>query len=73
MRRDFDRFGIAYMPCTIAGWCYLFGFVLAMLAIVFLVRAVWDASGLPGVDVAQGLILVAGVVATVRFAHTRSK
>lgn len=60
------------MPCTIAGWCYLFGFVFATLAIVFLVGVIWEASGLPGVDLARGLILVAGVIAMVRFAHSRS-
>jgi hypothetical protein len=72
MRRDFDRYGIGYMPCTNAGCVYLFAFILATLAVTFMAGALWQASDLPGVEVVRGLILVAGIIATIRFAHRRS-
>ncbi|MAY19656.1 MAG: hypothetical protein CL955_03455 [Erythrobacteraceae bacterium] len=72
-RKDFDRFGFSYMPCTIAGWLYLCGFVSATIAAVFLGRFVWTAWGLPGVDFVGGAILLIGIIALTRFAHRRSE
>lgn len=71
-RTHFERVGIAYIPCTIAGLFYLFAFVLATLSVVFLVGAVWVGSGLRGVNIVRGLILMTGVIAMVRFAQRRS-
>jgi hypothetical protein len=76
MRRQdahFERVGIAYMPCTIAGWGFLFAFVIATLVLVFLARTIWAFAGWQGAEVVQGVLLVAGALATVRFAHKRSK
>ena len=72
-RKDFDRFGFGFMPCTIAGLLYLFGFVSATIAAVFLGRFVWTAWGLPSVDFVGGVILLIGIIALNRFAHRRSE
>lgn len=71
--KHFERFGIAYMPCTVAGWGYLFAFVAATLVSVFLVQAIWTKTGWQGGDAVQAAILVVGVLGMVRFAHSRSK
>ena len=68
---NFERVGIAFMPCSIVGWGYLFAFVIATLALVFLAGAVWAFAGWQGDEVIQAAVLVAGVLATVRFARKR--
>lgn len=70
---DFERVGIAYMPCSVAGWGYLFAFVITTLVLMFLATAVWAFAGWHGTEVIQGAILVVGVLATVRFARNRSE
>lgn len=69
----FERVGMAYMPCSGPGWGYLFTFVMTTLALLFLATAVWSFARWQGVEFIQGVILVLGVLATVRFAHKRSK
>ena len=71
-KAHYERIGIAYMPCTVAGWGFLFGFVISTLALVFLASAAWAFSGWQGADVIRGLILIAGALTMVRFAHKRS-
>ena len=68
----FERFGIGFMPITVAGWGYLFAFILITLTVVFAGRSIWLALEWQGIDVLTFAILTAGVISTVRFAHKRS-
>lgn len=70
---DFERLGIAYVPCSVAGWGFLFAFVLTTLALVFLASAVWAYAGWQGAEVIQAAIMVVCVLAAVRFADKRSE
>jgi len=72
-KAHFDRIGIAYVPCTVVGWMYLFSFVIATLSLMFAARSIWAFAGWQGADAVQVAILVAGALATVRFAHERSR
>ena len=69
---DFERFGMAYMPITTAGWSYLFAFALMILAAVFAIRSIWLSFDWKGVDVMTFAMLAIGAILFVRFAHKRS-
>ena len=71
-RAHFERFGIAYMPTSIAGWIYLFVLIMLALCCLFLVQALWTKAGWPGADLAQFVTLMIGVIAITRFARNRS-
>ena len=60
------------MPRTNAGCAYLALFFLATMGTMFAVSFIWDALGLPGTDFVSGVIMLVGIVATLRFAHRRS-
>lgn len=71
-RAHFERIGIAYMPTTIAGWIYLFAFVILALGCVLVVQSLWAKAGWPGADLASFVTLTIWVIAITRFAHNRS-
>ena len=71
-RAHFERTGISYVPTTIAGWVYLFAFVISALGSVLAVQSLWVKAGWPGADVASFITLTIWVIAITRFAHNRS-
>ena len=72
-RVDFERLGIGYVPCSFAGWVYLFAFAITTLALLFLASAVWAYAGWQGTEVIQAAIMIVCSWATVRVAHKRSE
>jgi hypothetical protein len=70
--RAFQRFGMAYMPCTFVGWVYLFALIIFALTIGFLVQELWAKTGWPGAGMVNFATLTLCVVVITRFAHKRS-
>ena len=68
----FERLSIGFMPITTVGWAYLFVFIAATIAGVFLAQSIWAKAGWPGASVVQTAILLVGALAMVRFAYKRS-